>query len=68
MYGCSKAGSIASSSSSSADVEPDERVTERPEASETDSSSSIDTSDVVEDLGYRVNMTVYYVICHKANL
>lgn len=57
MYGCSTAATIAASSSSSVDVNSDlvDSVRERvAELSGSDSTSSMDPSDVDEDPGYRV--------------
>ncbi|XP_031558115.1 cytosolic carboxypeptidase 1-like [Actinia tenebrosa] len=55
MYGCNKAGTLPSSLSSSVEVEAGNRNTERSglQMSETDSSSSMDASDVLEDAEYR---------------
>ena len=58
MYGCSTAATLAASSSSSADIESDlvDSVRERvAELSGSDSTSSMDPSDVDEDPGYRVS-------------
>lgn len=58
MYGCSTAATIAANSSSSGDVDSDlvDSVRERvAELSGSDSTSSMDPSDIDEDPGYRVS-------------
>ena len=63
MYGCSTAATLAASSSSSADIESDlvDSVRERvAELSGSDSTSSMDPSDVDEDPGYRVSIIRIY--------
>ena len=65
MYGCSTAATLAASSSSSADIESDlvDSVRERvAELSGSDSTSSMDPSDVDEDPGYRVS--IIKICCH----
>ena len=63
MYGCSTAATLAASSSSSADIESDlvDSVRERvAELSGSDSTSSMDPSDVDEDPGYRASIIKIY--------
>ena len=59
MYGCSTAATIAASSSSSGELDSDiaDSVRERiAELSSSDSTSSVDPSDIVEDPSYRVSV------------
>ena len=63
MYGCSTAATLAASSSSSADIESDlvDSVRERvAELSGSDSTNSMDPSDVDEDPGYRASIVKIY--------
>ena len=60
MYGCSTAATLAASSSSSAEVDSSDlvdSVRERvAELSGSESTSSMDPSDIEEDPGYRVSV------------
>lgn len=71
MYGCSTAATLAASSSSSADIESDlvDSVRERvAELSGSDSTSSMDPSDVDEDPGYRTLPRVLHNIAPAFSL
>ena len=61
MYGCSTAATLAASSSSSAESDLVDSVRERvAELSGSDSTSSMDPSDVDEDPGYRASIVKIY--------
>ena len=64
MYGCSTAATVAASSSSSGELDSDvvEAIREKvAELSGSDSTSSMEPNDIVEDPGYRVNAVIFLV-------
>lgn len=68
MYGCSTAATTAANSSSSGEADSGDlvdSVRERvAELSGSDSTSSMDPSDIDEDPGYRVKLTYFFFVVH----